>query len=335
MTRPDPRARTRADRTRADRTRADRTRADRTRPRRRAAFAAGAILALTLTAACTPAGADADDGVEVLASFYPLEYVAERVGGDHVAVRNLTPPAAEPHDLELSPAQVRRIGSSDLVVYLSGMQPSTDEAVAARDPENVLDAAEAAGLEAGPDGSAAPAPEGSALDPHFWLDPTRLATVGHQVAEELSAIDPDHADDYAANAQTLEADLVALDEEYATGLAACAGATLVVSHAAFGYLAERYDLVQVGISGIDPEAEPSPARLREVRGVVEEAGVETLFFEVLVSPKVTETLAADLGVGTAMLDPLEGHTDEEADYLGTMRANLGALQQGLVCEAAG
>jgi zinc transport system substrate-binding protein len=304
-------------------------------PRARgAALAGGVLLALTLTAACTPAGAD-DDGVEVLASFYPLEYVAERVGGEHVAVSNLTPPAAEPHDLELSPAQVRQIGSSDLVVYLSGMQPSTDEAVAARDPENVLDTAEAAGLEAGPNGSAAPAPEGSVLDPHFWLDPTRLATVGHQVAEELSAIDPDHADDYAANAQALEDDLVVLDEEYATGLAACAGATLVVSHAAFGYLAERYDLVQVGISGIDPEAEPSPARLREVRGVVEDAGVETLFFEVLVSPKVTQTLADDLGVSTDMLDPLEGHTDEEADYLETMRANLDALRQGLVCEAAG
>ncbi|WP_435738001.1 metal ABC transporter substrate-binding protein [Cellulosimicrobium sp. PMB13] len=304
-------------------------------PRARgAALAGGALLALTLTAACTPTDTD-DDGVEVLASFYPLEYVAERVGGDHVAVANLTPPAAEPHDLELSPAQVRQIGSSDLVVYLSGMQPSTDEAIAARDPENVLDTAEAAGLEAGPNGSAAPAPEGSALDPHFWLDPTRLATVGHQVAEELSAIDPDHADDYAANAQALEDDLVVLDEEYATGLAACAGATLVVSHAAFGYLAERYDLVQVGISGIDPEAEPSPARLREVRGVVEDAGVKTLFFEVLVSPKVTQTLADDLGVGTDMLDPLEGHTDEEADYLETMRANLDALRQGLVCEAAG
>lgn len=308
------------------------------RPRTRShALAAGAtLLALVATAACS-AGTDpgdADDTVDVLASFYPLEYVARQIGGEHVSVSNLTPPAAEPHDLELSPAQVREVGDADVVVHLSGMTPATDDAIASRKPEHVVDTAEAAGLESGPNGSGAPTSGSGALDPHFWLDPTRLATVGHQVADELAEVDPDHADDYAANADALEAELEALDQEYADGLAACAGATLVVSHEAFGYLAERYDLVQVGISGIDPEAEPSPARLREVRAVVEDRGVETLFFEVLVSPKVTQALADDLGVATAMLDPIEGRTDEDADYLDVMRANLEALRTGLVCDGA-
>ncbi|MFC8923732.1 metal ABC transporter substrate-binding protein [Cellulosimicrobium sp. NPDC057127] len=308
------------------------------RPRTRShALAAGAtLLALVATAACS-AGTDpgdADDTVDVLASFYPLEYVARQVGGEHVSVSNLTPPAAEPHDLELSPAQVREVGDADVVVHLSGMTPATDDAIASRQPEHVVDTAEAAGLESGPNGSGAPTSGSGALDPHFWLDPTRLATVGHQVADELAEVDPDHADDYAANADALEAELETLDQEYADGLAACAGATLVVSHEAFGYLAERYDLVQVGISGIDPEAEPSPARLREVRAVVEDRGVETLFFEVLVSPKVTQTLADDLGVATAMLDPIEGRTDEGADYLDVMRANLDALRTGLACDGA-
>jgi len=290
---------------------------------------AAALVAAT-AGACSTAGA-ADDTVDVLASFYPLQYVAEQVGGDLVTVENLTPPAAEPHDLELSPAQVRALGEADVVVHLSGMQPATDEAVAARAPEHLVDSADAAGLERGPNGAGAPSRASDALDPHFWLDPTRLAAVGHQVADELAVVDPDHAAEYAANAAALEESLVALDEEYASGLAACRGATLVVSHEAFGYLAERYDLVQVGISGLDPEAEPSPARLREVRAVVEDQGVETLFFEVLVSPKVTQTLAADLGVGTDRLDPVEGRTDPDADYLDVMRANLAALRGGLVC----
>jgi zinc transport system substrate-binding protein len=289
-----------------------------------------ALLVLTATTACS---ADAqDDTVDVLTSFYPLQYVAEQVGGEHVNVTNLTPAAADPHSLELSPARVREIGDAELVVYLSGMQPATDEAVQANPPERLLDTAEAAGLEAGPNGGVA-APSGSeALDPHFWQDPIRLADVARSVAAELSDADPDHAADYAANAQGLVAELDTLDQDYRDGLAQCVGATLVVSHEAFGYLAERYDLVQVGISGIDPEAEPSPARLRAVRSVVQADDVQTVFFEVITSPKVTKALAEDLGIDAAKLDPIEGQADPTTDYMDIMRENLAALEAGLVCE---
>jgi zinc transport system substrate-binding protein len=328
------------------------------RLRRRALTATAALAATALVAACSSGaggvdGASQDGRVQVLASFYPLQYVAEQVGGDLVSVANLTPPAAEPHDLELAPAQVRAIGDADLVVYQSGFQAAVDEGVEQRDPEHVVDATQAAHLEEHPGSADSHAGESAeehaehsdddpdeaaddghghgSLDPHFWLDPTRLAAVGDQVAAELSAIDPEHADEYEANAAALTADLDALDAEYADALAACAGATLVTSHEAFGYLAERYDLVQVGISGIDPEAEPSPARLREVGEVVRDNGVTTLFFETLTSPKVTETLADDLGVGTAVLDPLEGLSDDATDYRGVMESNLEALTSGLVC----
>jgi zinc transport system substrate-binding protein len=320
-----------------------------TRPalRRRALVASAALAATTLAVAGCSSGDAAETGdgrLDVLASFYPLQYVAEQVGGEHVRVTNLTPPAAEPHDLELAPAQVREIGDADLVVHLSGFQTAVEEGIEQRDPAHVVDAAGAAGLEAHPDGAGhagetaeeehAEGEDGhdhGALDPHFWLDPTRLAAVGDEVAAELSAIDPDHAEDYRANADALTADLDALDAEYADALAPCAGATLVTSHEAFGYLAERYDLHQVGISGLDPEAEPSPARLREVREVVQGEGVTTLFFETLVSPKVTQTLADDLGVGTAVLDPIEGLAEDATDYRGVMESNLEALTSGLAC----
>lgn len=319
----------------------------RTPARRRRALTTSAVLATAaLVAACSPGDGGtggADDGrLQVLASFYPLQYVVEQVGGEHVDVSNLTPPAAEPHDLELAPAQVRAIGDADLVVHLSGFQAAVDEGIEQRAPEHVVDAAESAGLEEHPgedaDAHASESAEESGdghdhgpTDPHFWLDPTRLAAVGDAVADELSAIDPDHADDYAAGAAALTADLDDLDAEYAQALAPCAGATLVTSHEAFGYLAERYDLHQVGISGIDPEAEPSPARLREVGEIVEENGVTTLFFETLVSPKVTQTLADDLGVGTALLDPLESLAEGATDYREVMESNLEALTSGLVC----
>jgi zinc transport system substrate-binding protein len=302
------------------------------RPTRTLAGVGLAALAAAGLAACSPA--DTDDRHDVVAAFYPLQFVAERIGGEHVAVSSLTPPGGESHDLELSPSMVTGLGDADLVVYLSGFQAATDEAVASTAPEHVVDAAEAAGLEVAPDGDR-PAETGSGnLDPHFWLDPTRLAAVGRQVAGTLSEIDPEHAAEFAAAADALAADLDTLDTELADGLAACRGATLVASHEAFGYLAQRYDLHQVGISGIDPEVEPSPARLRDVAATVEAEGVETLFFEVLASPKVTQTLADELGVGTAVLDPLEGLTsDDERDYLDIMRDNLDALTAGLVCSA--
>ncbi len=287
------------------------------------AAAAAALLAAAALGACTPSSAqDPAAPVEVLASFYPLQFVAEQVGGEHVAVGNLTPPAADPHSLELSPVQVRDLGAADVVVYLSGMQAAVDDAVATSSPERLVDTAAAAGLAGG-----------GAQDPHFWQDPLRLADVAHDVADRLADADPDHAADYAANADALAGKLAALDEDYRTALAPCAGATLVVSHEAFGYLADRYDLEQVGISGIDPEVEPSPARLRAVRSVIEDTDVETVFFEVITSPKVARTLAEDLGIDAARLDPIEGRADPGADYLDIMRENLAALTGGLTCEA--
>lgn len=322
--------------------------------RRRAALAALPVLALpAVLAGCSTDDGAADGTLEVLASFYPLQYVAEQVGGDLVSVSNLTPPAAEPHDLELSPAQVREIGTSDLVVYSSGFQAAVDDAVETQSPEHVVDTSDVVTLEAHP-GTPGEATtetdEGTeehseddghdhggegAQDPHFWLDPTRLVDVGHAVAASLGEADPEHAAVYAENARALEKSLTELDGDYSAGLKECASRTLVTSHEAFGYLAERYDLEQVGIVGLDPEAEPSPARLREVGAIVEENDVSTIFTETLTSPKVADTLAKDIGVTTAVLDPLEGLSKDAAeagdDYVSVMQDNLAALTEGLQC----
>ncbi|QCB93263.1 metal ABC transporter substrate-binding protein [Cellulomonas shaoxiangyii] len=307
------------------------------RPSRALALLAAPAL---LVAGCSSGGDASDDTgrVAALASFYPLQYVTQEVGGDRVDVASLTPPSVEPHDVELSPAQVADVSSADLVVYQSGFQPAVDEAVEQAQPGHVVDATAAAGLDEG--GTHADEPgehtaddghEHDGLDPHFWLDPTMLAPVADAVADALTEVDPDGADTYRANADALTARLAALDEAYRTGLATCERDVVVTSHEAFGHLARRYGLEQVGISGIDPEAEPSPARLREVADVVRDEGVTTIFFETLVSPKVAETLAADLGVRTAVLDPLEGLADDAQDYVSVAEQNLEALRVALSC----
>ncbi|MBB2902083.1 zinc transport system substrate-binding protein [Kineococcus radiotolerans] len=287
----------------------------------------GGAAALVLLAGCggsssaedPAAGGDgaggARDGLTVVTTSHPLEYVASTVAGDRAAVSNLVAPGADSHDAEISTRQLADVTGADVVVHLSGLQPAVDDALSTRPPAHLVDAARYADDE---------------RDPHFWLDPVRMADLGEDVAAELSEVDPDHAAAYAAGAGELRQRMEALDADYAGALAGCRDAALVTSHEAFGYLAGRYGLRQVGIAGIDPSVEPSPARIRDVLEVARENAVTTIFFESTANPAVAEKLAAELGVRTAVLHPVE-RVDADEDYLGLMRENLDALRSGLAC----
>jgi zinc transport system substrate-binding protein len=312
------------------------------------AATATALLALGAVTACSSdetAGAD-PERVDVVAAFYPLEFVSERVGGDAVAVTNLAKPGAEPHDLELNPGQVGQVSEAELIVYLKGFQPAVDEAVDQSGGDRAFDVttvqplldAAAGGHDHEGEGEPGHAEEhaeeeGGGKDPHVWLDPTRLATVGEKLAERLGKADPDHAADYTARAKALRTELEKLDAEYAQGLKTCQRRELVVSHTAFGYLTERYQLEQIGISGLTPENEPSPQRLAEVTEEARKHQATTIFFETLVSPKVAETIAREVGAKTAVLDPIEGLSADNAggDYFSVMRSNLETLRTALGC----
>ena len=299
--------------------------------RLRAAATLAAVSALL--AGCGGIGA-ADEGLgpRVVASFYPLQYVAERVAGEHAQVSNLTAPGAEPHDLELSVRQTASIADADLVVVHSGFQPAVDEAVEQSGPDAVVDTAEVVeqvdtGAEHSDDGHAH---DGD--DPHFWLEPVLLAQAAEAVADELADVDPDHAADYRANLDELVTDLEELDRDYREGLTGCDTTDVVVSHDAFGYL-ETYGLHFESIAGITPDQEPSPARLAELADLIEGSAITTVFTETLASPALSETLAGDLGLETAVLDPIEGLSDatSDEDYLSLMRQNLAALRTANGC----
>ncbi|AYD89912.1 zinc ABC transporter substrate-binding protein [Actinomyces lilanjuaniae] len=305
------------------------------------------------SASQTAAGSsDTDATLAVSTSFYPIAYLATAVGGEHVTVTSVTPTSVEPHDYELSPKDVTALEAADVIAYVPGFQPSLDEAVSQVSGPTVLDLGEAANLVhhegAGHDHEAEEADEHDAdehdadehdhatgedgeTDPHFWLDPQRMVATAGAVQEALATADPDHAGDYEDNLETLTITLTDLDTSYTEGLDQCERTTFVTSHAAFGYLADRYDLTQASVSGLDPEAEPSPAELAEIKEVVEETGTTTIFTEELVSTRTAEALASETGTTTAVLSPVES-APADGDYVDVMSTNLEALRSGLSCQ---
>ena len=291
-----------------------------------------AACAALLLAGCGGSAGDAPDGHRVAAAFYPLAYVAERVAGGQAEVENLTSPGSEPHDLEPTVGEAALISEADLVIHLGGFQPAVDDTIVENAGGRVLDVADVVGLRpiAGEDEHGDE--DEHADDPHFWLDPLRMADLADAVAEQLAEVDPENAADYRQNAAEVRADLEALDRDYRDGLADCARDTVVVSHDAFGYLA-KYGLRLEPIAGLSPGAEPAPAELAELRRLIMQEQVTTVFSETLASPALAETLAREAGVDTAVLDPIEGLADEtaEEDYLSLMRGNLAALQRANGC----
>jgi zinc transport system substrate-binding protein len=289
------------------------------------------------SATSSPSGSDSAAGpLPVVAAFYPLQFAVEQVGGDRVSVTSLTAAGAEPHDLELTPQQVASVEDAQLVVYLKGFQSSVDEAVEQAGGANALDAGTGIPTLAPPqseiDEAKEEGEEPPAYDPHVWLDPTNMILIADTVAARLSQADPAGAEQYAANAATLTEKLTALDSEWKAGTTTCENRNLVVSHEAFGYLAQRYDFTQVGISGLSPDAEPSPAQVAEVADFVRTNGVRTIYYETLVDPKVAETVASETGAATAVLDPLEGLEEGSTeDYLSVMRTNLETVRKGQPC----
>ncbi|MET0496306.1 MAG: metal ABC transporter substrate-binding protein [Actinoplanes sp.] len=305
---------------------------------RRALATLTAALALGATAACgEPASGFSDNGkLDVVTAFYPLEFLSSRIGGEAVAVTELTKPGAEPHDVELNPRQVGQVADAGLVVYLKGFQPAVDEAVAQEAADKAFDAGSAVELLPATEHEHEPGEEEHAessggRDPHVWLDPVRFATISDQLAVRLGQADPARAAEFTTRAQALHAELDKLNAEFAQALKTCERRAIVTSHAAFHYLADRYGLTEVGITGISPEAEPSPQRLAHVAEEAKATGTTTIFFETLVSPKVAETIAREVGAKTAVLDPLEGLTEPGADYFSVMRSNLTALTTALGC----
>jgi len=276
-------------------------------------------LALPALAGCSALGGQRSGRTQVVTAVYPLQYVAQRIAGAHADVVNLTQPGREPHDIELTVRQTAQLVDADVVVYERGFQAAVDDAVDQSNPQHAVDVAPVVHLHGD--------------DPHFWLDPTLLSAAAVPVERRLAAADPRHAPAYSRNLRSLQADLAALDKSFTKDLASCRIRTIVVSHDAFSYLGRRYGLHVVSVNGLSPDAEPSPAHVRQLQDLIRSDGIRAVFAEQLGSRQLADSLAHDLGIQARVLDPVEGLSDATAhqDYLSLMRRNLATLRSADEC----
>ena len=326
--------------------------------------ALGAALAMIITG-CGSEGGDtggsgpspADADLTVVTGVYPLEWLAQEIGGDTTAVVQLTEPGAEPHDLELTGRQIAEVSEADIVFHVGGLQPAVDEAVAQEGADASLDVVDLVALHPadggedddhghdqehdhdheGEDDHAHEEEDGhdhGEYDPHFWLDVNLMAETAEALAERMGEASPEGADTYRQEAERVVGELTAIGEEYEEGLSSCEHREVVVGHTAFSYLTDQYDLEQIGVSGVDPDSEPSPSQIADIADIVNERDISTIFTEPLMPAETADTIAAETNAQVEVLDPLEGVTDQSPgdDYPSIMRGNLEALTTALSCE---
>lgn len=277
----------------------------------------------------TPSG---NEKIEVVASFYPLYFFAKQIGGDKARVTNITPAGAEPHDYEPTAQDLARIENSDILILNGeGLEAWGEKMKHSVNADRTIIIAAGEGL------AAQPVVGGGEIvaDPHVWLSPKLAGRMVDRIVRGFIQADETEAAYYTANGNILKSELEALDNEYAAGLNNCADRNIITSHAAFGHLVSAYGLNQIAIAGLSPDAEPSPRRLAEIVEFAEKNGAKFIFFESLVNPKLSKTIAAEIGAGTMTLNPLEGLGEDELaegkTYFTEMRSNLINLKTALQC----
>ncbi|MGY8881365.1 MAG: metal ABC transporter substrate-binding protein [Dehalococcoidia bacterium] len=298
----------------------------------RNAFWALLLVAISVVAVACDGDLDPPPGgeVTVITTTYPLTFLSEKIGGNRITVNQLTKPGVEAHDFEPAPSDIRAISDSELFIY---NHPSFESWA--------LNAAYASST----DGDSSPTVTVQTVilesvgedhvDAHVWLNPLKAQKQADRILSALIEVDPEGAQIYTRNADGLDVELQALDDLINKQISSCELDSVVVSHLAFGHMAERYGFEQIGLAGLSPEFESGPAQIAGVIKKINELGISHIMQEPIVSNRLAETVAAETGAELLSLHPLEVRTSEQAsaelDYLDIMKSNADALQTALRC----
>lgn len=306
------------------------------------------LLITTLLTACNagPAEEAEDEKLHIAASIYPWAFFAEQIGGDLVVVDTLVPVGLEPHDYDPSPDDLKSLYDADLFIYNGGnLEPWVDDIAFDLGEKDVqlFALSDYVALQPLAEGSEHEDEEeheedSTEYDPHIWLDPINLSIAVQSMANAFSNLDIKNADVYQANAMVLRNELEEMNESFTLELQACTGREFVTSHAAFSYLANRYGLTMIPISGISPEDEPTLKELEAISELVEEHGITMIYTETLIDSSFAITISTETGAQVLVLNPLEGLTTEEVaageNFFTIFEKNLENLKVGLSCDEA-
>ncbi|MCR4430196.1 MAG: metal ABC transporter substrate-binding protein [Tepidanaerobacteraceae bacterium] len=259
--------------------------------------------------------------LKIYTTFYPLYDFTKKIVGDMADVENMIPAGVEPHDFEPSPRQMAALYSAKVFIFLGEPMDTW-----AKKAESQLAAKGVRVVEAG---------KGLIRDndPHVWLDPVMAKEMSRRICKAVEDVDAKNKSYYEKNMLLLGKKFDELDERYKEGLSAVSRKDIVTSHSTLGYLSKRYGLNQISITGLSPQEEPSPRKMAELAQICREKGIKYIFFETLASPKLSETLAREVGAQTLVFNPVEGLTEEEIkageDYFSIMEKNLENLKEAL------
>ena len=294
----------------------------------------GGVIGYGLHRAGTVGQPFAEDGrLKVMASFYPMYDFARKVGGDRIQVKDMVPAGTEPHDWEPAATDIRNLEDADVFVYNGAdLEHWAEDVLDTLENQELVVSEASDGVEL-LDGGHDHAHGDEGKDPHVWLDPMRAKQEMKNIRDAFVKADPENSDYYEANYEKYAGEFDELDQEFRDGLKGTKSRDIIVAHEAFGYLCQEYGLNQIGIEGLSPDSEPDASRMDEIIKFAKENNVKTIFFEELVSPKVSETIADEIGAKTAVLNPIEGLTDDEIsageDYFSVMESNLKTLEDAL------
>ncbi len=279
-----------------------------------------------------PATQNINRKLQITTSFYPLYFFASEIGGDKADIKNITPAGSEPHNYEPTTQDIARIEKSNMLIVNGNVESWGNKIKENLSGTNVMIIVAGDGL------FTQQLTEGgeTSQDPHIWLSPQLAKQEVGQITKGFIKIDPSNSLYYQTNGKALYDRLDQLDYKYKQGLSNCKHKDIITSHAAFGYLTKAYGLNQVSISGLSADSEPSSQQLVKVINYAKSNNIKYIFFESLVSPKLSDMIANEIGANTLVLDPLEGLTDDdikqEKNYFTVMENNLKNLQIALQCK---
>ena len=301
---------------------------------------------MTILCGCHRSEQKPEDGLQIVTTLFPLYDFARAITGDKAHVTMLLPPGVEPHTFEPKPEDMIRIGRAGLFIYTSPyMEPWAEKVIKGIDNKLLRTVAAGQKVHYSAAVSADEDHHGlhesgdnthKGMDPHVWLDFTNAVIMVDTISEGIIAQDAVNADFYRRNTEVLKKRLAGLDSRYRDTLSSCGTRKLLHGgHYTFGYLAKRYKLDYHALSGVSSDSEPSASRMVKLVKEIKSSGATYLFAEELLSPRLTETLAKEAGVGVLMLHGAHNLSRDElasgVSFFDLMERNLERLQKGLQC----